>query len=166
LPLTEEEFANKLHVQIYCDVHVYFSAKYIEGCSKGELYELQIKVANNLRNKTINQYKLEFNFPDLSVLPIGYVQYNLQTAGNVLIRKENGFYQVIYNSRAPLLSGDNCDVGKEICFRYCCRPNLRGSDQLAITWNLHTDDGFSLKGDTNILNLWLSSQQITSQHTV
>lgn len=143
-------------------IHITFSSKYIEGCSKGELYELQIIVTND-GNQIINHYGLEFVFPDLAAPhilplfkgPIGYIQIGSQTFAN-----ENGFYRVVYDSRVPLAIGNQFDVGKEIGFRYCC-PNvagLRGSEELVVTWNLQTDDGFSLNGKTNIFELGQSSQ--------
>lgn len=81
MPLSEEEFDNKLrNNQISHDIRVNFSSKYIEGCSMGELYELQITFENRPKSITINQYQLEFNFPDLSVQttpfingPVGYI---------------------------------------------------------------------------------------------
>jgi len=150
------------HKKTSYKVHIDFSSKYIEGCTTGELYELQIIVTNN-GNQTINHYKLEFDFPDLAVPhilplfsePVGYIQIGSQT-----FIKENGFYKVTYNSWASLIKGRTFDVGKEIGFRYCC-PNIagfRGCEELVITWNLQTDNGFSLNGKTNIRELGQSSQ--------
>jgi len=153
-PLTEDQFSNKLS-DLIPKVQVNFSARYIENCSYGEFYELQVVIQGN---QPVNRYKLMFNFPTLDDMNVGYVKPDNQSTERIFIRKQDGYYKVIYNSGGPLFPNIPNDVGEEIGFKYCCRENFRSSMEWDVSWELHTEDGIKLKDRTTIHDLWLSSR--------
>jgi len=138
------------------------------------LYELGV-IVENQGSQVINDFKLEFTFPDLDSIPkrweiVGFLGATLSNAGHessgplvevkpgdntVSVRREAHLIRVTYRSRDALLPNEKVDLAEAIGLRYRINRSVYANleDVPPVKWILYADNMLCKQGEVPISRL-------------
>ena len=152
VPMEDYEIRDVMSRATTPNAEVEFSSKLIGTTRERELYELEITLSNE-GIQVISHFKLEFTFPDLSLVylksggtvplndPPGGIEFNVKDSTLVSIRQEETMRRVICRSQGVLFPRDRVDLDTYVGLRYWFPPpTIRSLINLSLEWKLYADN--------------------------
>jgi len=148
------------------DVKVEFSYKSIQRTSQEHIYRLEVAVVNQGK-QAINNFKLEFTFPDLDSIPRKWILLtrpnekgdpliNIEPGDQtVSIIREGSMIRVAYRSKDILFSQDRLNLGDKIGLKYHINQDVYANinDMPLIRWTFYADNLRPKEGEISLANL-------------
>lgn len=148
------------------DTRVEFSYIPIHRTDQEHLYQLEIAVLNQGK-KAINNFKLEFVFPDLDSFPRKWHVFTTRSINSdplviiepqdqaVSIVRERHTICVTYRSNDILFSQDKINLGDKLGFKYRINEDIFANidDMPMIHWTLHADNFQPKEGEVSLASL-------------
>jgi hypothetical protein len=148
------------------DVQVKFSYRGITLSHDEHLYLLAVLVTNQ-GVQAVNEFKLEFSFPNLDTIPQKWIvlKEQIQTDKRLLeikpqdeavsVREERDLIHITYRSKDTLFPQDQLDLSEAIGLRYRINQDIYANqrDMPPLKWILYADNMQPKRGEVSLEDL-------------